>query len=117
MIQAFVPLLIKAKGCVVNNTSASGVLPFGPFGSIYNSSKAAALLGSESRRLELALLGVQTLTLVTTAVKSNAFTNLKPIDIPENSYYYGIRDYIRETSDGRSQKDGITAKQYGLKVV
>lgn len=83
MIQAFAPLLIKAKACVVNNTSASGVLPFGAFGSIYNSSKAAALLGSESLRLELAPLGVRTLSLVTTAVKSNAFTNLQPIDIPE----------------------------------
>ena len=117
MVQAFAPLLIKAKGCVVNNTSASGVLPFGAFGSIYNSSKAATLLGSETWRHELAPLGIRTLTLVTTAVKSNAFANLKPIDIPEKSYYYSIREYIRETSDGRMQKDGISAKQYGVKVV
>lgn len=117
MIQAFAPLLIEAKGCVVNNTSASGVLPFGAFGSIYNSSKAAAILGSETWRLELAPLGVRTVTLVTTAVKSNAFANIKPVDIPEKSYYYSIRDYIRETSDGRLQKDGITAKQFGVKVV
>ena len=117
MIQAFAPLLIKAKGCVVNSTSASGVLPFGAFGSIYNSSKAAAILGSETWRLELAPLGVRTITLVTTAVKSNAFANLKPVDIPEKSYYYSIRDYIRETSDGRMQKDGITAKQFGFTVV
>ena len=117
MVQAFAPLLIKAKGYLVNNTSASGVVPFGVFGSMYNSSKAAALLGSESWRLELAPLGVRTLTLITTGVKSNVFANLKPIDIPEKSYYYSIRDYIRETSDGRLQKDGITAKEYGLKVV
>ena len=32
MLQAFAPLLIKAKGCVVNNTSASAVVPI-PFGS------------------------------------------------------------------------------------
>ena len=117
MIQAFAPLLIEAKGCVVNNTSASGVLPFGVFGSMYNSSEAAAILGSETWRHELAPLGIRTLTLVTTAVKSNAFNNIKPIDIPEKSFYYPIRDYIRETNDGRMQKDGITAKQYGLKVL
>lgn len=117
MIQAFAPLLIKAKGCVVNNTSASGVVPFGVFGSMYNSSKAAALLGSETWRLELAPLGVRTLTLITTGVKTNAFTNLKPIDIPANSHYFSIRDYVREVSDGRLQKDGITPKQYGSKVV
>lgn len=117
MIQAFAPLLIEAQGYVVNNTSASGVLPFGSFGSIYNSSKAAAILGSETWRLELAPLGVRTLTIVTTGVKSNVFTNMKPTQIPENSYYYGIRDYIRELGDGRLQKDAITAKEYGVKVV
>ena len=117
MIQAFAPLLIEAKGCVVNNTSASGVLPFGAFGSIYNSSKAAALLGSETWRLELTPLGVRTLTLVTTAVKSNAFVNQTPIHIPQDSYYYPLRDYIKEQSDGRLQKDGITAKHYGYQVV
>ena len=117
MVQAFAPLLIKAKGYLVNNTSASGVIPFGVFGSMYNSSKAAALLASESWRLELAPLGIRTLTLITTGVKSNAFANLDPIDIPEKSYYYSIRDYIQETSDGRLQRDGITAREYGLRVV
>ena len=117
MIQAFTPLLIASGGCIVNNTSAAGVLPFGAFGSMYNASKAAALLGSESWRLELAPLGIRTLTVITTAVKSNAFANLKPIQIPEDSHYYSIRDYITESSDGRLQNDGITPKQYGVKVV
>ncbi|KIX95519.1 uncharacterized protein Z520_08639 [Fonsecaea multimorphosa CBS 102226] len=117
MIQAFAPLLIKAKGYVVNNTSVSGLVPFGAFGSIYNSSKAAAILGSETWRLELAPLGVRTLTLVTAAVKSNVFTNMGQPNIPETSYYYGIRDYIAGLCDGRMQEDGITAKQFGLKVV
>lgn len=117
MIQAFAPLLIKAKGYIVNNTSVCGVIPFGAFGSIYNSSKAAAILGSETWRLELAPLGVRTLTLVTGGVKSNAFVNLKPIEIPENSYYSGIRDWIKARGDGQVQESGITATQYGMKVV
>lgn len=117
MIQAFAPLLIKAKGCVVNNTSVSGVVPFGAFGSIYNSSKAAALLGSETWRLELAPLGVRTLTLVTSAVKSNAFNNLAPPKVPENSYYHGLQEYITGLCDGSMQDDGITAKEFGDKVV
>ncbi|EXJ96424.1 hypothetical protein A1O1_01550 [Capronia coronata CBS 617.96] len=117
MIQAFAPLLIKAKGYVVNNTSVAGVLPFGAFGSIYNSSKAAAILGSETWRLELAPLGVRTLTLVTAAVKSNVWVNMAPPTIPENSYYHPLQGYITDLSDGRLQKDGITAKEYGDKVV
>lgn len=34
ILQAFSPLLIQAKGCVVNNSSASAHVPF-PFGSKY----------------------------------------------------------------------------------
>lgn len=117
MIQAFTPLLLASGGCIVNNTCASGVLPFGAFASMYKASKAAALLGSESWRLELAPLGIRTLTLVTTAVKSKAFANLEPIQIPKNSHYYSIQDYITESSDGRLQKDGIIPEQYGAKVV
>ncbi len=117
MIQAFAPLLIKAQGCVVNNTSVSGVVPFGAFGSIYNSSKAAAILGSETWRLELAPLGVRTLTLVTAAVKSNVFGNINHAALPGNSYYRGVRDYYDELFDGKVQDDGITPKQLGAKVV
>ena len=117
MIQAFAPLLIKANGTVVNNTSASGVVPFGTFGSVYNSSKAAAILGSESWRLELAPLGVRTVTLVTTGVKSNVFANLTPPQIPESSYYRGLQGYVDEQCDGRMQASGITAKQFGDRVV
>jgi 1-acylglycerone phosphate reductase len=62
MIQTFAPMLINARGYVINNTSISGVMPFGGFISIYNSSKAAAILGSETWRLELAPLGVRTIT-------------------------------------------------------
>ena len=117
MIQAFAPLLIKAKGCVVNNTSVSGMVPFGAFGSIYNSSKAAAILGSETWRLELAPLGVRTLTLVTAGVKSNVFSNMNHPLLPETSYYYGIRDYFNEQFEGKMQDGGITARDFGFKVV
>ena len=117
MIQAFAPLLIKANGCVVNNTSASGLVPFGVYASMYNASKAAAILGSETWRLELAPLGVRTVTVVTTGVKSNAFTNMKPINIPEHSYYHSTQDFTRQISDGRLQKDGITPRQMGDRVV
>ena len=117
MIQAFAPLLIRANGCIVNNTSANGVVPFGSFMSVYNSSKAAAILGSESARLERAPLGVRTLTLVTTGVKSNAWANLSPPKLPESSYYRRLQAYLEEQSDGRMQASGITSKAFGGKVV
>jgi 1-acylglycerone phosphate reductase len=115
-IQAFAPLLIKARGYVVNNTSLSGVVPFGCFMSIYNSSKAAAILGSETWRLELAPLGVRTITLMTAAVKTHAIDNVNPVELQQNSYYYGIRDWIDQWRTSDVQKDGITALEFGRKV-
>ncbi|KAF8847827.1 NAD(P)-binding protein [Acephala macrosclerotiorum] len=53
MIRAFSPLLVKAKGCVINNAPVSGMIQL-PYNSLYNASKGAMIVGSETLRLELA---------------------------------------------------------------
>ncbi|KAJ9145412.1 Short-chain dehydrogenase protein [Pleurostoma richardsiae] len=116
IVQAFAPSLIKAKGCLVNNTSANAVVPM-PFMSMYNASKAALATTSETWRLELQPLGVRTITLITLAVKTNAFAVDRPTNIPEASYYYKLRDFIHGLTDGRLQANGITPRQYAAKVV
>lgn len=133
MLQAFAPLLIEAKGCVVNNTSANAVAPFPLLSKslvqrsytyiltsclgMYNGSKAALAMASETWRLELQPLGVRTITLITLAVKTNAQKNNNRIEIPESSYYYKIRDFIYGRSDGSMQESAITPRQYATKVV
>ncbi|CAG9947795.1 unnamed protein product [Clonostachys rosea f. rosea IK726] len=114
MLQAFAPLLIEAKGCVVNNSSCSAVLPMG-LCSIYGASKAALTLASETWRLELEPLGVRTITISTCATKSNAQTNGFKAKIPETSPYYSIREFIEKPSD--MQAKAITAREYAIKVV
>ncbi len=50
--QAFLPLLIKSKGVIVNQTSVASLISM-PFGSVYGASKAAIASFTRSMRLEL----------------------------------------------------------------
>ncbi|KAI1452134.1 NAD(P)-binding protein [Annulohypoxylon moriforme] len=116
MIQAFAPLLVEAGGCIVNQSSAAGYVPM-PFGSIYNGSKAALTMATGIWGRELQPLGVRTLTLVTTSVRTPAFDKIEKPKIPESSYYYVIRDYIVRMSDGRLQEGSPDTRTFALKVV
>ncbi|KAL5315669.1 hypothetical protein ACEPPN_016539 [Leptodophora sp. 'Broadleaf-Isolate-01'] len=116
MIQAFAPLLVEAKGCIVNNASVAGVMPV-YFESVYNASKAALIVGSETWRLELALLGVRTLTVVTGSVRSQVFKNMKPANVPESSYYANVGKDIYDLGDGRLAEHAISAEAWAMKVV
>ncbi|KAI1646786.1 NAD(P)-binding protein [Daldinia loculata] len=116
MLQAFAPLLIEAKGCVVNNSSASAYSPMA-LTSVYNSSKAALAMASETWRHELQPLGVRTVTLITCAVKTGSFAKYQRDEVPASSKYYGIRDFIYGFSDGWLQAGAISSRQYATKVV
>ncbi|KPM42837.1 hypothetical protein AK830_g3728 [Neonectria ditissima] len=116
ILQAFAPLLIPAKGCIVNNSSANAYTPM-PFMSAYNGSKAALATASETWRRELQPLGVRTITLITCAVKTNFFADYHHAELPETSKYYGIRDFIQRISDGHLQSNAISASQYATHVV
>ncbi|KAI8959061.1 NAD(P)-binding protein [Daldinia sp. FL1419] len=116
LLQAFAPLLIEARGCIVNNSSASAYSPMA-LTSVYNSSKAALAMASETWRHELKPLGVRTVTLITCAVKTEYFDRHQREELPASSRYYGIRDFIYTISDGRLQVGAISARQYANKVV
>ncbi|KAF2865190.1 short-chain dehydrogenase/reductase [Massariosphaeria phaeospora] len=116
MIQAFAPLLIEARGCVVNQSSAAAYVPMA-FSSIYNSSKAALAMGSEIWRREFEPLGVRTITLITTSVKTPAFERIEKPHIHDSSYYFVIREYLERLADGRLQEGAPDARTYALKVL
>ncbi|CAI7602979.1 unnamed protein product [Penicillium crustosum] len=69
MCQTFLPLLIKAKGTIVQIGSVAGIIPY-VFGSVYNASKAALHSFSDTLRVELAPFGVHVTTIVTGGVQS-----------------------------------------------
>ncbi|KAH7350550.1 short-chain dehydrogenase/reductase [Rhexocercosporidium sp. MPI-PUGE-AT-0058] len=116
MMQAFAPLLIKARGCLVNNSSANCVVHM-PFLSAYNASKAALTTAGETWRLELQTLGVRTITLVTMGVNSTSDSKPDHVEIPETSYYFPIRSLIYGVFDGHLKTDGITTKEFATQVV
>jgi 1-acylglycerone phosphate reductase len=84
---------------------------------MYNGSKAALAITSETWRHELQPLGVRTITLVTLAVKTNSFVDKPRYEISENSNYSEIREFIYGLTDGRLQADGITTKEFATQVI
>jgi 1-acylglycerone phosphate reductase len=88
--QAFLPLLLKSKGMVVNQTSVGSCMTV-PFQATYNASKAAMAAFSDSLRLELQLFGITVIDLKTGGVQSNIIENRPPISLPETSIYAPAR--------------------------
>ncbi|KAJ4300828.1 hypothetical protein N0V90_002916 [Kalmusia sp. IMI 367209] len=95
LIQVFSPMLISAKGCIINNSSMGGYQPF-PFTSMYVATKAALNIAGEAWRLELAPLGVRVITLITGGVDTKFLENLNTPALPEGSHYICIKDMIAE---------------------
>ncbi|KAJ5543145.1 Glucose/ribitol dehydrogenase [Penicillium sp. DV-2018c] len=96
MCQTFLPLLIKAKGTIVQIGSVAGIIPY-VFGSVYNASKAALHSFSDTLRVELAPFGVHVTTIVTGGVQSRIARtdrSLKPGSLyspVENEYLFRVK--------------------------
>ncbi|HEY4334940.1 MAG TPA: SDR family NAD(P)-dependent oxidoreductase [Puia sp.] len=79
LTQAFMPLLIKSKGAIVNNLSILALAPFPPIAS-YSISKAAAFSLTQSLRAFLASQGVRVHAVLTGPVDTDMNRGL---DIPK----------------------------------
>jgi len=113
MCQAFAPLVIAAKGMIVQVGSLAGVMPY-VFGSAYNASKAALHAYSNTLRIEMAPFDVKVVTVVTGGVKSQ----IARVDrqLPSGSIYLPISaEYLRRTK--HSQEVGMATDQYAPSVV
>ncbi|KAK0513840.1 hypothetical protein JMJ35_003562 [Cladonia borealis] len=72
--QAFAPLVIAAKGTIINISSISPCVHT-PWMGVYTGSKAAVTAITDTLRLELAPFGVKVVTVVTGAVNTNTLSN------------------------------------------
>lgn len=70
MCQAFSPLLMQAKGTIINVGSVAGEIPY-VYGLVYNATKAALHAYSDTLRIELAPFDVRVMVVVTGGVTSN----------------------------------------------
>ena len=115
--QAFMPLLLKSKGMVVNQTSVAGNTAI-PFLGAYNASKAALIFFSDTLRLEMEPFGVQVVDLRTAMVKTNIIQNTraeKKPALPKGSIYEPAKEAIekslrQENLEGKGMEAGDWAK-------
>ena len=113
MCQAFAPLLIEAKGTIVQIGSLAAIMPY-VFGSVYNASKAALHQYSNTLRVELKPFDVKVITVVTGGVKSNIANT--PRELPEDSIYVPLaQEYQRRLK--HSQEVGVANEKYAKYVV
>ncbi|EHK21694.1 uncharacterized protein TRIVIDRAFT_52907 [Trichoderma virens Gv29-8] len=118
--QAFLPLLLKSKGKIVNHTSVvSGTAV--PFQSAYNASKAAMAMFSDSQRLELEPFGIRVIDLKSGAVKTNLIKNQKSagqVSLPKGSIYEPAKEAVESAMRNDKLADsGMPADMWARQVV
>ncbi|KAK3692078.1 oxidoreductase [Podospora appendiculata] len=96
---AFAPLVIAAKGSVVNIASIAGLM-YPPYMVLYAASKAAVGTISEGLRLELKPFGVKVVTVITGAVETKLFANAPEHHLPVGSLYAVAEKEIASRATG-----------------
>jgi 1-acylglycerone phosphate reductase len=119
--QAFLPLILKSpKGMIVNQTSV-GASSTIPFQAVYNASKAAMAMFSDSMRLELSPFGITVVDLRTGVVKTNLIKNLKETQqpsLPEGSIYEPAKQTVEKALRQEGfEGQGLPADQWAKGVV
>ncbi|KAI9859073.1 MAG: hypothetical protein M1824_003913 [Vezdaea acicularis] len=113
LIQAVSPLLVAAKGTIVQIGSVAAYIPY-VFGAVYNASKAALHAYSDTLRLEMAPYGVKVVVVVTGGVQSRIARRER--QLPPTSLYLPIDgDYQRRLK--HSQEGAMANADYAKSVV
>ncbi|KAF2491214.1 NAD(P)-binding protein [Lophium mytilinum] len=105
--QAFAPLLLKSAGqrgeaTVVNQTSIAAVSPV-PIQGLYNASKAALAMISDTLRLELKPFGIRVVDLRTGSVRTPFYDNQTgggAPKLPGESIYQVARERVEQAMSG-----------------
>ncbi|KAK3390136.1 short-chain dehydrogenase [Podospora didyma] len=119
--QAFIPLLLKSNQPMIVNHTSVGSKAALPFQGIYNASKAALAMLSETLHLELSPFGVRVVDLKTAGVKTNIISNnnvnTNADRLPEGSIYAPAREVVEKAMSQEGLMDkGITAEQWADEV-
>ncbi|KAM5385624.1 hypothetical protein ACJZ2D_000823 [Fusarium nematophilum] len=115
MTQAFAPLLISARGLILNISSTSSVVPY-LFGAIYSSTKGAINTYSRALRLELKPFGVRVMVAMTGTVRSNIASRTHRV-LPEDSLYQPVRDVFERRLTFSQRTATVPTEVYARKVV
>lgn len=115
--KAFLPLLVRGDNpVVVNNSSIAGETNL-PFQAVYGASKSATATFSETLRLEVEPLGIRVVTVITGIIETNLHNNEKEQELPEESFYAPLNQWLRERKDGTNRPPGMPVDQYAKQCV
>ncbi|KAI8959793.1 NAD(P)-binding protein [Daldinia sp. FL1419] len=121
VIQAFLPLLLKSPNAVIVNQTSIGVNLAMPFQAVYNSSKAALAMLTDSLRLELQPFGIQVVDLRTGFVLTNIIKNQQDNNnpkLPKGSIYEPAKEVVEKALRQEEFKGkGMPAQQWADLVV
>ncbi|KAI0840583.1 NAD(P)-binding protein [Hypoxylon sp. FL0890] len=121
MIQAFLPLLMKSPNPLIVNQTSIGASATIPFQAIYNSSKAALAMLSDSLRLELQPFGIKVVDLRTGVVRTNLIKNLQEKSnptLPKGSIYEPAREVVEKALRQEGfEGQGMPAEQWAEAIV
>lgn len=97
VIQAFIPLILRSEGLIVNHTSvgASTILPYQ---GVYTASKAAFAMLSDTLRIELQPFDIKVVDLRTAVTKTNLIdnhANTTPT-LPKGSIYEPAKEVVEK---------------------
>lgn len=113
MCKAFTPLLIEARGTIVQTGSLAAIMPY-TWGALYCASKAALHAYSNTLRVELAPLGVRVITIITGGVKSNIARVHR--ELPADSYMRPLNAEYQSRLT-HSQQLGMDTREYARSCV
>ncbi|KAK6597195.1 hypothetical protein ACHAO1_005214 [Botrytis cinerea] len=116
LIQKFSPLVIPAKGSIINITSISGYVNV-PYMGLYAASKRSLEILSETLRLELQPFGVHVSSIVTGAVQTNGQTYFEDWKLPRDSLYKPIESTIHKRARGGDGVIRMNTMEYAEQVV
>ncbi|MCJ1402294.1 hypothetical protein MMC11_005514 [Xylographa trunciseda] len=114
--QVFAPLLIGAKGTVVNISSISKGFN-DPYRGMYGASKAAITIAGETMRLEMAPFGVKVVTVVAGVITSHFSANMPDFKLPSNSVYLPIKTEIDKVANGTDLPSAMDVDVFAKKLV
>ena len=115
--QAFLPLLLKAKGMIVNNTSISSA-SLTPHNSVYHASKAAAAMFSDHQRIELEPFGIRVVDLKTGCVHTNFHENRSDdATLPAGSIYELVKEQTERAMDAKHFSNRTNLEEWSNLVV
>ncbi|TQV96672.1 hypothetical protein V2A60_002943 [Cordyceps javanica] len=115
MCQACVPLLIPARGLIINISSISAITPY-LFASVYCATKAALDGYSRTLRLEMKPFNVRVMVAMTGTVKSNITSHFVR-ELPSSSLYKPVQDMYDERIHFSQKNSPMPADVYAKKLV